>query len=543
MSDLNSYLTQEQIDAMINATSGQGMLPGNTAPTTGGPAPNTQGVINPTPPTPNFDVNDPTTWTPSDTTTPKAPDSTNPPVVTGNNADPILTANHNLITNPTMSSNAMYNPTMQSVKPGETLTASNYTQGATTPVVAKTGTAATTTAPKATEAASYQAQTIGNNAPQVTAQEGQVGANSLVTAQQQNGLSPELEKTLSDFKSELAAIGLDPNETTQGQYSKLMDFGPDEIPKWAKGAYRVAQADMARRGIAGSTLAGEAITTALLQAAMPIATQDAAALQTLKLTKLDKQSQAVFLRAGFISQLDTQNLNNRQQAAVVNANTFLAMDMKNLDNRQQAAIINTQSRLQALLSDQSAVNTAQQFNAKSKQEIETFYADLGARVDMANTAQKNAMEQQNITETNTATRFNAAMEDERSKFNINNAIQIDQANANYLRNINTANTALVNQANYVNSQNLLQISSTAMANEFQAWRDSAAFLHDSVEGDANRAANSAALATRGQLYLQGLSAEQKSAFFSGLGSFASNIASSAFQRWIDIKFPAPVKPK
>jgi hypothetical protein len=256
------------------------------------------------------------------------------------------------------------------------------------------------------------------------------------------------------------------------------------------------------------------------------------------LSVLDKQAQGVFLRAGYLANLDMQNLNNRQQAAVVNSQAFLAMDMKNLDMRQQAAIINTQSRLQAMLSDQAAINTAQQFNANSQQQVDEFYADLGARISTFNAAQANAMNTANTSEVNAMTRFNSSMENEREAFNTNSRLQVDQSNVQYLRGINTANTAALNQANYINSQNLLSISNTAIANEFQLWRDSMTYAFQHSENELDRAAQTALVNLNQQNWFQRFKADEKSGFISAVGDFASGL----FSNWLLNKFPVLAPP-
>jgi hypothetical protein len=475
-----------------------------------------------------------------------AGDPTTPPV-----APNPVEANRTNITNPTLPQGAQVNPVLQTVDPTLVQDPSKYTLGAPTAGVAHTVsspasvTATTAKTPDKIAAEQVTASLIGKDAPQVAAEQGTVSKDALVKAQTQDGLSKELTNTLDTFNKELDAIGVDPNMTVQGQFSSLMSgFDNGGTPAWAAGAIKVANQRMAARGLSGSTMAGQAVTAAVIQEAMPIAVQDAQIFKDLKLAKLDKKAQSAFLRAGFVSQLDMTNLNNRQQAAVVNAQSFLAMDMKNLDNRQQAAVVNTQVRLQALMSDQAAINTAAQFNASSKNQVNTFYAGLTAETDRFNTSQTNAMRQYNATEANTALRFNSAevnamsrfnieQQGRRDEFNTNNAVLIDQANLTYRRNINTANNAVTNQANFVNSQNLVNISNAAMGNEIQLWRDNASYTFQAGENAKDRSLQVAINGTQNAEWFNRYNTQQKGAFWSGVGNFLFNAAGNVLEDYLE----------
>ena len=86
--------------------------------------------------------------------------------------------------------------------------------------------------------------------------------------------------------------------TVQGQLTNLMtQFEGGTPPTWAAGAMRQATAIMAQRGMAASSMAGQAIVQAAMESALPIALQDA---QT-------------------VAQFEAQNLSNRQQRAMLAA--------------------------------------------------------------------------------------------------------------------------------------------------------------------------------------------------------------------------------
>lgn len=444
----------------------------------------------------------------------------------------------------------------------------------------------------------------------VDAAVGELSDDARVVAAQAQA-SEEFNEAISSLQQEINQTPVDPRATVREQYSQLMDFEAGETPAWAAGALRSAQQLMAARGITGSTIAGEAVTSALMQAALPIAQQDARVFETWNLEVLDKKAQVGILRASHIATLDvqnaqfrqqaavenarsslqidlanldneqqarvlnaqqalqqatqnagfrqqasietarnflqmdvanldaatrtaiqnaqaaltieTQNLNNRQQAAVENARAFLNMDLTNVANAQQAAIVNSQTRLQAMLSDQAAVNAAQQFNAESENQVNQFFAGLSADISKFNAAQ-----------TLDAQQFNAAMADAREQFDVRNAILIEQGNIQYLRQLNTANTAAENEAALFNAQNLLGISNTAMANALTLLRDENARIFESSENGKERGLRLAIAELDADTRLSLLNKELRNRSGNALGGFISGIIGDILPAVIDL---------
>ena len=97
------------------------------------------------------------------------------------------------------------------------------------------------------------------------------------------------------------------------------------------------------------------------------------------------------------------------------------------------------------------------------------------------------MEQFNADQANASARFVAQLEDSRDKFNANMAGQIDQSNANWRRVINTENTALQNETNRLNAQNLLGLSVQAQNQVWQRYRDEASWVLSRTESATQRA--------------------------------------------------------
>jgi hypothetical protein len=266
-------------------------------------------------------------------------------------------------------------------------------------------------------------------------------AEQQVQAARQQGLTDFVEAEKGE---------IDPDSTVQGQLAKLMQqFEGGNIPAFAAGAIRTAEQRLAARGLGASSMAGQAILQAAMEATTPIAAADA---ETYR-------------------RMNELNLNNRQQAEVLNAQQTLQLDLQNLSNEQQARVSNTQNRVQSLFTDQAAVNSSRQFNAQTEQQNDQFFSNLFNQTSQFNSTQRNAINQFNAGQANTLSRFNSELANQRDQFNTRNSILIDQANAVYRRQVNTANTALANSENEFNVRNRFNISQNAQANILQEARD------------------------------------------------------------------------
>lgn len=463
----------------------------------------------------DFDQNDPNYIPPTTDAQPTLPEPNDEAGKTAQTPE-ILTQNASNISTPKLPEGGEAKVEEQKVGVGETGGVYDHNIAAPTPV-----TTATVEKPKEVKQAEYTAQSIGvENAPKVDAAKGALSEEAKAQAATQEDLNANLKQKFNSFDSELNSLGVDPNSTVQEQYKKLTDFSGG-MPGWAQGAVTKANQIMAKRGLGNSSAAAGAITAEVLKAAMPIAVQDAQVFQTLQLKKLDLKAQSTFLQAGYISQLDMKNLDNRQQIAVTNAQNFLGMDLANLSNEQQAAVISSQNRLQVLLSDQSAVNAARQFNATGKMQTDQYNASLATSIATFNANQLND-----------TSKFNEQMLQDAWKFNVNNQTLIDQSNINYLRNINTQNTAAKNAANLTNSTNLVNISNTAMANGIQMLRDQTDFSFQMGENEKDRAQQAAMLQLQNQQWFQRYDTQQKDALWKSVGNFVAGAAGTYINRGI-----------
>ena len=319
-------------------------------------------------------------------------------------------------------------------------------------------------------------------------------------------MTPEQLSTLSPEAIAEAAQGtVSEDSTVQFQLAQLLDqFKEGEVPPWAAGAIRNANAAMAQRGMMGSSMGAAAVNQSAMESALPIAQQDA--------------------QTNF--QMQVNNLQNRQQAVMFNAQQFAQLDMTNLTNAQQASTINMQARTQKLLGDQAAVNASQQFNAQTEAQTEQFFANLGSTVATNNANRLSAMDAANVDQANSQQRFNASVRDAREKFNMQARMEIDQSNVMWRRQINTQNSAMQNQTNMMNTQNAFNMSQASQANLWQQYRDEAHWAMTSAENGLSRQHN-IAMAALGQVFTQdNASAAGRSARNQQLGAFAINLANN-----------------
>ena len=315
--------------------------------------------------------------------------------------------------------------------------------------------------------------------------------------------------------------------SVQDELASLMSqFDDGNTPAWAAGSMRRATAIMAERGLGASSMAGQAIVQAAMEAALPIAQIDAGNKQQVALFKAEQRAkflqidfdqafQAKVINAARVSEIanmnfnadqqialensraantmDLANLNNRQalllseaaalanldmaslsnlqQAQVQNAQNFLQMDMANLNNRQQTEIFKTQQNIASILSDAAAENAAEQFNAQSENQRNQFFSNLSSIVSQFNASQSNAMDQFNLNNVNSLRKFNSEMQQQRDLFNAQNGLVIAQANAKWRQNIATLNTAAQNESNMDFAKTINALSAKNLDEIWQRERD------------------------------------------------------------------------
>jgi len=322
------------------------------------------------------------------------------------------------------------------------------------------------TVPQTKSAEKYTAQTI-EGTPEAVAAQGKLSSESVIG---------DITGTVSEQAIAQAAQGEVSEESTVqyqiGELFKSFEEGKPP-PAWAAPAMRAVGAVMQARGLGASSMASAAITQAIMEAGIPIAKMDADRYAQMDLANLNNQQQAVMQNAVTFAAMDKANLDARMQVAVNNAKSFLTIDLQNLTNDQKMREIDYAGELQRMTSNAAAINVQQQFNAQSQNQVDEFFADLGAQIESTNKNRIAAQNQFNVNEANATREFIISQNNQREQFNVNMATQIDQSNAVWRREINTANTANQNAVNQINAQNLLGINQSALNALWQKYRDEA----------------------------------------------------------------------
>jgi len=311
-----------------------------------------------------------------------------------------------------------------------------------------------------------------------------------------SGASADATKA-AKFTEQIDAATATPSEkaTVQGQLVGLMEqFDGTTPPAWAAGAVRLANQQMAARGLSASSMAGQAIMQAAMESALPIAQADAATQAQFEAQNLsNRQARAMLAaeqRAAFIGQefdqefqtrvinaskisdianmnftadqqvqlenaravqtMNLENLSNRQAMVLAEASALANLDMGNLNNRQQTAVQNAQNFLQLDMANLSNEQQTEIF--KSQQIINSMLTDQAARnaAMQFNAQSENQANQFYDNLNSTINMFNAEQQNAQERFNAGQVNAMSQFNAemkNQREQFNAQNQLVVDQSN------------------------------------------------------------------------------------------------
>ena len=400
--------------------------------------------------------------------------------VTGDINTPITTAGTATADEPTKTDANLMTATTVADKVGGVLDTTTAAQGTVDPRAEVDAQATTTTSVSDLEAAQGTAILMENPVQR------KVEAGELIS-----GVANA--ETASKFTEEVQAATATPTEkaTVQGQLDTLMqDFEGGATPTWAAGAMRAATSAMAARGLGASSMAGQAIIQATMEAALPVASADAQVFAQFESQNLSNRQQRAMLaaqqRATFMGQefdqafqsrvmnaskisdvanmnftaeqqvalensrnantMNMANLSNRQALTMAEAAALSNLDMSNLNNRQQAAVMNAQSFLQM---DMANLNNQQQTSMfKSQQQIQSLFTDQAAA---------NAASQFNASSENQTDQFFANLSTSASQFNASQTNAQNQFNAGQTNAQDRFASEMMNQRDQFNAQNRLVI--------------------------------------------------------------------------------------
>ena len=275
-------------------------------------------------------------------------------------------------------------------------------------------------------------------------------------------------------KNEAAQGTVTEEMTVSGQLNKLMtSFDAGKPPPWAASSLRTVTATLAARGLGASSLAGQALIQAALEAAVPIAKEDAKTYTEMgQLNLSNRQAMALETakeRATFLGQEFDQNF----KAKALNAATISDIASKNFEAKVTIAlensrlansmnIANLSAKNALVLAEAAQVATLETANLNNRQQVAVENAKAFLAMDLKNTdiaSQTNIMKAQTIANTivsdtaavNAAKATNASNALEADRINASLALTASQYNASEQNRVLIANNAAVNEVSKFNA--------------------------------------------------------------------------------------------
>jgi hypothetical protein len=336
--------------------------------------------------------------------------------------------------------------------------------------------APTSTAVGDLQAAQGVAGTV-QGAPTRTLQEGELVSGPTVD-------QAKIEATLQANEAAQGVVTED--MTVQGQLAKLTaNFEAGNPPAWAAASLRNANAILSQRGLGASSLAGQAIVQAALEAALPIAAADAQTYREMGIQNLSNKQQMAVLtaqqRAAFlgqefdqafqtrtinaatISQIANVNFSAQQQIALENSRLAESVNLANLSNRQalvlaEAAQIanletaNLNNRQQANVLNAQAFLQMDMANLNNRQQTALFKAQSMVQSIMSDAAADNAAKQFNASSINQVNQFYDGLSTQIKQFNATQTNAMNQFNVGQLNSIGQFNASMQNQRDQFNAE-------------------------------------------------------------------------------------------
>ena len=382
------------------------------------------------------------------------------------------------VTNPTMPEQGQYVPTTQKIQKGEEIDPNEFDLGKAPAITAATAATKEAAGPTVSPAATVTPSLIGDDTPTAVGQKGEVSEGAKVKAQQgtvsedaqaqaqqttakgQIAKDATTQRKITDpevvsgavadtsflgdtaaaqsgFVSDMkgATMEVTPEMTVQGQLTRIsQQFEDGQVPAWAAGIVRNATAQMAQRGLAASSMAGAAITQAVLEASVPIATADAQTYYQTAVKIMDNQQQANLTNTQNNMNIDLANTSNRQQTALAKMQVQAALAGQTLSNQQQANILNAEKFAEAA-------------NMNFTQEQQRVFANA-KMIETVNL--------QNLSNAQATALANAATFAQMDMANLNNRQQAQVLNAQNFMQMDMTNLSNAQQAEVINQQAKMQ---------------------------------------------------------------------------------------
>lgn len=293
-----------------------------------------------------------------------------------------------------------------------------------------------------------------------------------------SGPSVDMARAEQVMAQTQAAQGVVTDEMTiQGQLSKLLtNFDAGNPPPWAAASMRAATAQMAARGLGASSMAGQAIIQATLEAATPIAAADAKVFETMGLQNLSNRQQTAMLigqqRAAFLGQefdqaFQTKVLNAAKVADIANRNfdaqTTIALENSRLANSMDIA--NLSARNAVVLGKMAQMSQLETMNLNNRQQVAVENAKAALTMDIKNLDNRQQTALFRAQELNDAIISDAGFANATNITNAQNTLDAAKVSASLMQSAQQFNADLLYK---VNSTNALAANEVSKFNAQQA---------------------------------------------------------------------------
>ena len=270
-----------------------------------------------------------------------------------------------------------------------------------------------------------------------------------------------------------AAVAALPTEALVSSQMETLIAGIEEgaTPAWARPAVSRVEEMLAQRGLGASTVGRDALFNAIIQTALPMAQNNAQALQqraaqnlsneqqanleearldmTRRMTNVANRQTSESQSAQMAQQIAVQQGQFRQEAVMATAQIQQQTRMQNLQNQQEQARINAQQQQQMSLS-----------NLANAQQIEVM--DLQIESERLKD-QMSAEQQGKLAVFQTAANFmaqNAAFTQDMNKANLSSEEKVNLANLQALNQAGAENLSAEMQTEMANLQSKMQVGIT-----------------------------------------------------------------------------------
>ena len=272
----------------------------------------------------------------------------------------------------------------------------------------------------------------------------------------------QLDKEPVEVRAAIAALPTEALMSSQME-NLLGSLEENKVPVWARPAVDATNAMLAKRGLSSSTIGRDSLFNAIIQSALPIAENNANALQKRAAQNLDNQQQANLTTAKLDMERRMNNLANQQTAASQTAQ--LSNDMKKLQSsfKQEAVITTAQQEQQVRLQNlENRQRTAEQnnrnqqetmaLNLGNQQQMELANLEIEAQVNSENMSAEN---QRRLAEMNVAAEFlskNAELKNSMDIANMSTEAQMKLANLQALNQASSDNLTAQQQTELANME-------------------------------------------------------------------------------------------